>query len=170
MKTLLKPNLERTDLLFASPFHHQKHTARRVSVISPILKHVNTGTLAFVLFLALALPNTARGKEPDTRESAPVGTTKSEVIIDKQHDNIPNVVTEAAGQTMSPSLTLWQFMGRIINAFEAAFNNPSLIEYANQQGIGIADSPPAPLPDASRQPLTPPKSPLSQPNRFSSNY
>ena len=28
------------------------------------------GTLAFVLFVALALLNTMRGKEPETRESA----------------------------------------------------------------------------------------------------
>jgi hypothetical protein len=54
------------------------------------------GTLAFIMFLALALLNTIRGKEAETRELAPVETTKSEVIIDKQHDNAPNVVTKAA--------------------------------------------------------------------------
>jgi len=128
------------------------------------------GTLAFVLFIALALLNTIRGKEPETRESAPIETTSSEVIIDKQDDNVPNVVTKAAGQTMSPPLTLSQFIGRIINAFKGAFNDPSLIEYANQQGIGIADSPTAPLPDTSSQPLAPSKSPSSQPSRSSSNY
>ena len=119
------------------------------------------GTLAFVLFIALALLNTIRGKEPETRESAPIETTSSEVIIDKQDDNVPNVVTKAAGQTMSRPLTLSQFIGRIINAFKGAFNDPSLIEYANQQGIGIADSPTAPLPDTSSQPLAPSKSPSS---------
>jgi len=103
------------------------------------------GTLAFIMFVALALLNTSRGKEAETREPAPVETTKSEVIIDKQHDNVPNVVTKAAGQTMPPPLTLSQFMGRIINAFKGAFNDPSLIEYANQQGIGIADSPTHPV-------------------------
>ncbi|PYI97477.1 MAG: hypothetical protein DME98_08145 [Verrucomicrobia bacterium] len=128
------------------------------------------GTLAFVLFIALALLNTIRGKEPETRESAPIETTSSEVIIDKQDDNGPNVVTKAAGQTMSRPLTLSQFIGRIINAFKGAFNDPSLIEYANQQGIGIADSPTAPLPDTSSQPLAPSKSPSSQPSRSSSNY
>ena len=81
------------------------------------------------MFLALALLNTTRGKEAETREPAPVETTKSEVIIDKQHDNVPNVVTKTAGQTMSPPLTLWQFIGRIIDAFNGAFNAPSLIEY-----------------------------------------
>jgi hypothetical protein len=124
------------------------------------------GTLAFIMFLALALLNTTRGKEAETREPAPVETTKSAVIIDKQHDNVPNVVTKAAGQTMSPPLTLSQFMGRIINAF----NDPSLIEYANQQGISIADSPTATLPDTSSQPLAPSKSTSSQPSRSSSNY
>ena len=60
------------------------------------------GTLAFIMFVALALLSTTRGKEAETRELAPAGATKSEVVIDKQHD----VVTEAAGQTMSPPLTL----------------------------------------------------------------
>jgi hypothetical protein len=122
------------------------------------------------MFLALALLNTTRGKEAETREQAPVETTKSEIIIDKQHDDVPNVVTKAAGQPMSPPLTLSQFMGRIINAFKGAFNDPSLIEYANQRGIDTADSPTAPLPDTSGQPLAPSKSPSSQPCRSSSSY
>jgi hypothetical protein len=122
------------------------------------------------MFVALALLSNSRGKEAETRELAPVETTKSEVIIDKQHDNVPNVVTKEAGQTMSPPLILSRFMGRIVNAFKGAFNDPSLIEYANQQGIGIADSPTAPLPDTSSQPLAPSKSPSSQPSRSSSNY
>src|SRR5438034_11681855 len=94
----------------ASFVHHQKSPARCVSVLSPFLRHLNMGTLAFIMFVALALLSTTRGKEAETRELAPAGTTKSEVVIDKQHED---VVTEAAGQTMSPPLTLWQFMGRI---------------------------------------------------------
>jgi hypothetical protein len=154
----------------ASPIHYRKPTTRCVTVLTPFLRHLNTGTLAFIMFVALALLSNTRGKEAETRELAPVETTKSEIIIDKQHDNVSNVVTKAAGQTMSPPLTLSQFMGRIINAFKGAFNDPSLIEYANQQGIGIADSPTAPLPDTSGQPLAPWKSPSSQPSRSSSNY
>ena len=153
-----------------SPVHYRKPATSCVTALTPFLRHLNTGTLAFVLFIALALLNTIRGKEPETRESAPIETTSSEVIIDKQDDNVPNVVTKAAGQTMSRPLTLSQFIGRIINAFKGAFNDPSLIEYANQQGIGIADSPTAPLPDTSSQPLAPSKSPSSQPSRSSSNY
>jgi hypothetical protein len=85
MKTSLKPNLERTDLLFASPVHNQKHTARRVSVLCPILKHVNAGTLAFAMFISLALLSSpvvalpfafTQSKDSQTRESAPVQSDK----------------------------------------------------------------------------------------------
>src|SRR6267378_721410 len=149
----------KTHIMSASRTHYRKPTTRCLTVLTPLLRHLNTGTLAFMMFVALALLNTTRGKEAETKEPAPVETTKSEVIIDKHHDNVPNVVTKAAGQTMSPPLTLPQFIGRIINAFKSAFNDPTLIEYANQQGIGIADSPTAPLPDTSSQSLAPSRSP-----------
>ena len=154
----------------ASPTHYRKPTTRCVSVLTTFLRHLNTGTLAFIMFVALALLSNTRGKEAETREPTPIETTKSEVIIDKPHDNVPNVVTKAAGQTMSPPLTLSRFIGGMINAFKGAFDDPSLIEYANQQGIDIADSPTAPLPDTSGRPLAPSKSPSSQPCRSSSNY
>ena len=94
----------------ASPAHYRNRAITCVTGLAPFLRHVNTRTLAFFMFVALALLSTTRGKEAETRELAPAGTTKSEVVIEKQHDD---VVTEAAGQTMSPPLTLWQFMGRI---------------------------------------------------------
>src|SRR6266699_4591950 len=160
----------KTHIMSASRTHYRKPTTRCLTVLTPLLRHLNTGTLAFMMFVALALLSNTRGKEAETRELAPVETTKSEVIIDKQHDNVPNVVTKAAGQTMSPPLTLWQFIGRIINAFKGAFNDPSLIEYANQQGIGIADSPTAPLLNTSSEPPAHSKSPSSQSSRSSSSY
>ena len=154
----------------ASPTHYRKPTTRGMTVLTPFLRHLNTATLAFIMFVAFALLSPTRGKEAETRELASVETTKSEVIIDKQHDNVPNEVTKAAGQTMSPPLTLWQFMVRIIDVFKGAFNAPSVIEYAKQLGIGIADSPTAPLPDTSGQPVAPSKSPSGQPSRSSSDY
>src|ERR1700745_943620 len=126
MKTSLKPNLENTALLFASPVHHQKHTAERVSVLSPILKHVNTGTLTFAMFVGLALLSSpvvalqfifTQSRGSQTRESAPVKVTKTEVAIDNfsfspntltlsvggtvtwtNHDNVPHVVSSADNQ------------------------------------------------------------------------
>ena len=101
----------------ASPAHYRKPATRCVTVLSPFLRHVNTGTLAFVLFVALALLSTMRGKEPETRESAPAKATKTEVVIGNfnfspktftvpvgatvtwtNHDNVPHVVTSANNQ------------------------------------------------------------------------
>jgi plastocyanin len=101
----------------ASPTHYRQPASRCVTVLSPFLRHVNTGTLAFVLFVALALLSTMRGKEPETRESAPAKATKTEVVIGNfnfspktftvpvgatvtwtNHDNVPHVVTSANNQ------------------------------------------------------------------------
>jgi plastocyanin len=117
MRPSLKPNLGRAHLMFVSRVHHQKHTARRVSVLSPILKHLNTGTLALAMFVVLALLSSTHGKDSQTRDSAPVRATKTEVTIDNfnfspnaltlsvdatvtwiNHDNVPHVVSSAGNQ------------------------------------------------------------------------
>ena len=121
----------------ASPTHYRKPATRCVTVLSPFLRHVNTGTLAFVLFVALALLSTMRGKEPETRESAPAKATKTEVVIGNfnfspktftvpvgatvtwtNHDNVPHVVTSANNQFQkSPVLKAGQSFS---NAFATA--------------------------------------------------
>jgi plastocyanin len=100
MITSLKPNLGRTYLMFASSVHHQKHTARRISALSPILKHLNTGTLAFAMFVALALWSSTHGKDSQTRESGPVKAIKTEVAIDNFNFS-PNTLTVAVGATVT---------------------------------------------------------------------
>ena len=110
---------------------------RCVTVITPFLRHLNTGTLAFVLFVALALLNTMRGKEPETRESAPAKATKTEVLIDNfifspktftvpagatvtwtNHDNVPHMIASADDQfKKSPVLKTGQ---RFSNTFATA--------------------------------------------------
>jgi plastocyanin len=75
------------------------------------------GTLAFVLFVALALLNTMRGTEPETRESTSAKAKKGKVVIDNfsfsprtftvpvgatvtwtNHDKVPHLVTTADNQ------------------------------------------------------------------------
>ena len=65
----------------ASPVHYHKPTARCVTVLTPFLRHLNPGTLALVMFVALALLNSTRGKDAETRELGPVKVTTSEVIV-----------------------------------------------------------------------------------------
>jgi len=133
----MKPNHKEIHIMSASPVHDHKPTARCVSVLSLFLRHVNTGTLAFVLFVALALLSTMRGKEPETRESPPAKATKTEVVIDTftfspktftvpagatvtwtNHDNVPHVVTSADDQfKKSPALKTGQ---RFSNTFATA--------------------------------------------------
>ena len=103
--------------MFASPLHYQKHTARRVSVLYPLLKHLNTRTLAFAMFVAVALLSSTHGKDSETRASAPVKAIKTEVAIDNfgsstntltlparatvtwtNNDNVPHVVASADNQ------------------------------------------------------------------------
>jgi plastocyanin len=103
--------------MFASPVHRQKHTARRVSVLYSILKHLNTGTLAFAMFVALALLSSTHGKDSQPRGSGPGKAIKADVAIENfsfapnaltlplgatvtwtNHDNVPHVVASADNQ------------------------------------------------------------------------
>ena len=98
--------------MLAPPVHHQRHTAGRAA-LSRLLKHLNTGTLALAMFVALALLSSTHGKNSQTRESA----TKTEVVIDNfsfspktltlpvgatvtwiNHDNVPHVVSSTDNQ------------------------------------------------------------------------
>jgi plastocyanin len=113
----MKPKHRKTSVMSASHGRYQRRIAGRVTVLSPFLRHLNTGTLAFALFVALTLLSTMRGKEPETRESAPAKATKIEIVIDTfsfspktftvapgaavtwtNHDNVPHVVTSADNQ------------------------------------------------------------------------
>jgi plastocyanin len=107
----------RTDLMFGSLLRHRKDTARRVSVLYPLLRHLNTGTLAFAMFVAVTLLSSTHGKDFETRASAPVKAIKTEVAIDNfssstntltlparatvtwtNNDNVPHVVASADNQ------------------------------------------------------------------------
>jgi hypothetical protein len=64
-----------------SPAPYRKTATKCVTVLIPLLRHLNTGTLAVVMFVALALFSSTRGNEAETKESAPAKVTTSDVII-----------------------------------------------------------------------------------------
>jgi plastocyanin len=101
----------------ASPIQYRKPATRCVAVLTPLLRHLNTGTLAFFMLVALASLTNMRGKEAETKASIPVKASKAEVVIDNfsfspktftvpagatvtwtNHDNVPHVVTSADDQ------------------------------------------------------------------------
>jgi hypothetical protein len=55
--------------MLASPLQSQRINRRNVSVISPVRRHINTGNLAIVLFVALAVLSTMRGKDAETTKT-----------------------------------------------------------------------------------------------------
>ena len=111
----------------ASGVHHHKQPQWWLAPLLPFLKHVNMRTLALLMFLGVALLNTTDGKDAQTKEPA-AGISNTEVVTDGRHESSP----------VAP-LILWQLTKRIARAFTAAVNDPSLIEYARQQGSDIPD-------------------------------
>ena len=121
----------------ASPVHRQKHATKCVTVLSPFPRHVNTGALAFVMFVALAFLSSTNGKNPETRASASSKSTKTEVVIDNfnfspqtitvpvgtevtwtNHDNVAHTVTSNDNQfKKSPLLKAGE---RFSNTFATA--------------------------------------------------
>ena len=71
-----------------------------MTVLTPFLRHLNTGTLAFFLFVALASLTNIRGKEAETKASIPGAATKSEVVI-ANFSFSPKTFTIAAGATVT---------------------------------------------------------------------
>jgi plastocyanin len=121
----------------AFPAHYPLPATRWATVLSPLVRHVNMGALAFVMFGALAFLNATQGTDSETRGSAPAKSTKTEVVIDNfsfspktftvpvggtvtwtNHDNAPHVVTSADDQfKKSPVLKTGQ---RFSNTFATA--------------------------------------------------
>ena len=91
----------------ASHSHYQRGIPKRVTVLSPFLRHLNAGTLAFVLFVALALLSSTRGKELETRSPASPKATTTRAILDKlvhspQKPILPPGVTATSNQLDRP--------------------------------------------------------------------
>lgn len=107
--------------------HYHQHLQCWLAQLSPLLKHVNMRTLALLMFLGVALLNTTDGKDAQTKEPA-AGISNTEVVTNGRHESLP----------VAP-LILWQLTKRVAQAFTAAMNDPSLVEYAKQQGADTLD-------------------------------
>jgi hypothetical protein len=113
-----------------------------LAAVLPLLRYLNTRTLALLMFVGFAFLNTTHGKDAQTDKPA-VGVTNTE-----PRDN------SYQGDWATEASILWQLAGRIVHAFTAALNDPSLIEYANQQGTDIPDLQKTPCQGAARKPST----------------
>src|SRR4051812_42096039 len=104
-----------------------------------IPKHTNIGLVDVRWF---CIPEYYARKRPQTDKPA-VGVTNTEP---RDHSY--------QGTSAAAPLILWQFTARIVHAFTAALNDPSLIEYAKQQGTDVPDLQTTPCQGAERKTST----------------
>ena len=113
-----------------------------LAAVLPLLRYLNTRTLAFLLFVVFAFLNTTHGKDAQTNKPA-TGVTNTASRDDGYQ-----------GASAAAPLILWQLTARIVHAFTAALNDPALIEYARQQGEDIPDLQTTPCQGAERKTST----------------
>jgi len=117
-----------------------------LTVLSPFLTYINMRTLALLMFVSFAVLNTTHGNDGETKQQV-TKNSGSQVIANQQHD-LAQASTPPTNHTTPASSILLQLTERIVQAFTAAVNDPSLIEYAKQQGIDIPDLQTTPCQDA----------------------
>jgi len=119
----LKPNRRKTHIMTTSPAYYPRSATKCVTVLTPFLRHLNTGTLAILLFVALAALTSIRGREVETKGSIPVEAGKNEIAIANfsfspkmftvpagatvtwiNHDKVPHVISSADGQYQKSTL------------------------------------------------------------------
>ena len=124
----LKPNRRKTHIMTTSPAYYPRSATKCVTVLTPLLRHLNTGTLAIFLFVALASLTSIRGREVETKGSIPVEAGKNEIAIANfsfspkmfivpagatvtwiNHDKVPHVISSPDNQFQkSPPLQTGQ--------------------------------------------------------------
>ena len=117
MTESVKPKHRKTHIMTASPACYPRSATKCVTALTPFLRHLNTGTLAIFLFVALAFLTSIRGREVETKESIPVKADKNEIAIADfsfspktfavpagatvtwiNHDKVPHVISSADNQ------------------------------------------------------------------------
>ena len=113
----------KTHIMTTSPAYYPRSATRCVTVLTSFLRHLNTGTLAISLFVALAFLTSIRSREVETKGSIPVEGGKNEIAIAHfsfplkmstvsagasvtliNHDNVPLVISSAENQFQKSTL------------------------------------------------------------------
>ena len=143
--------------MFASPLNH--HNPGTSPVPYTLRRYLTMRVLATAMFIAFAVLASIGGKETQTQQPwFDKGTIGDLTIRHQDQGGCAGATKPGAAKKSSPMIS-WQSVATTVNNFKEAFNDPSLIDYANQQGIDTADS------------TTPPsKSPSSQSSRSLSSH
>src|SRR5438477_5186042 len=99
MTESVKPKRRKTHIMTTSPAYYPRSATKCVTVLTPFLRHLNTGTLATFLFVALASLTSIRGREVEPKGSIPVEAGKNEIAI-ADFNFSPKMFTVPAGGTV----------------------------------------------------------------------
>jgi len=152
--------------MFASPLNHHKPVTSPVPYA--LRRYLTMRVLAVVMFIALAVVAGIGGKESQAKQPSFDKGTIGDLTVRRPDQRGCADVTKPGTPKKSSLMISWQSVVTMVNNFKEAFKDPSLIEYANQQGIGIPDSPTTPLLNTSSQPPAPSKPPSSHSGKSSS--
>lgn len=140
-------------IMIASPIYHRKPFREKAAPM--LLKYVSQGSLAVLLFVALAVLASVGNK---SSEKGDPGLSSSLGI------------SQSRDQQTYLSLDPQRLVAQVFASIKDAFNEPALIEYANEQGIDIPDSLTTPCPNISQSISIISKSPSNQSNKPSWSY
>ena len=135
--------------MIASPVYRQLPSKKTTS----LGKYVTQRSLAVLMFVALAVVASVGNK--------PSGNKRSDLNTN---------VSESPDQQRQLSLNPRQLFGNVVGSIKDAFNDPALIEYANEQGADIPDSLTPACPNTSQQNSVISKSRSNQSSKPSFNY
>lgn len=129
--------------MFASPLNHQNQVTSPVPYA--LRRYLTMQVLATAMFIAFAVLASLGGKESQTKQPSFNKDTMGDLTFRHQDQGGCAGVTKPGAPKKSSPIISWQSVATTVNNFKEAFNDPSLIEYANQQATGIPDSPTTPL-------------------------
>ena len=129
--------------MFASPLNTQNPDANPVPYI--LRRYLTMQVLATAMFIAFAVLASIGGEESQTKNPSFDKDTMGDLTFRHQNQGGCAGVTKPGAPKKSLPIISWQSVATVVNNFKEAFNDPSLIEYANQQATGIPDSPTTPL-------------------------
>jgi hypothetical protein len=147
--------------MFASPLNDRKPGTSPVPYT--LRRYLTMRVLATALFIAFALLASIGGKETQTKQPLFDKSTVGDLTLRHQDQG----GCADAPKKSSPMIS-WQSIATVMNNFKEAFNDPSIIDYANQQATGIPDSPTASRLRDSNQDSTGSKSASTQSRKSSS--
>src|ERR1700722_6988602 len=126
---------ERTETMFSAPYYYKLEAGRpRFTVF----KHLSQGTLAVLMFVSLAVLASIGGKQPATN---PIPSNKATGNILSRPQRPCSNTTERLAPKNDLRLTSRPSVATVVSALKNAFNDPALVNYANQQWTGIPEAP-----------------------------